>query len=98
MKVIEMVEKGFHADEYLWIRDNNDNIVLDNSGNGCKLEYSEGFEELDSDTDYVVTESTWITCRNKSINIYSTEEGVVVDIYDVGYEDTDPVASTYSFF
>lgn len=38
----------------------------------------------------------WITVDNVSIRIGRTDEGVVVDLYPVGREDEDAVASTWA--
>ena len=98
MKTNTMVEKGYHADEYLWIRDEKNNIVVGKDGLGCKLEYSDGFEELDAETEYVVPTEAWITCRNKSIKIFSSDSGIEVEVFELGYEDRDSLASIYSAF
>lgn len=42
--------------------------------------------------------SCWITVKNLSVYLKRTDEGVVVDIFVLGYEAEDPLASTYAFF
>lgn len=98
MKTNVMIEKGFHADKYLWIKDSNNNFVLNPDGTGIQLEYSEGFEELNSETEYVVTDSVWITIKNKSINITSSDEGIEASIYDIGYADRNSLASVFASY
>jgi len=50
------------------------------------------------DGDYLLTEgSAWFTVKNFSIRIHSTDEGVVADIYKLGEEDCNTIASTYAF-
>jgi hypothetical protein len=48
--------------------------------------------------DYKIVEgSAWFEVKNFAIKIHQTDEGVVVDIFQNGLEDQDPVASTYAF-
>jgi hypothetical protein len=50
------------------------------------------------DDDYTLTEgAAWFTVKSFSIRILSTDEGVVVDIYNEGEEMELPIASTYAF-
>lgn len=42
-------------------------------------------------------ECAWITVDNASVCVKRTDEGVVVDLYPLGLEDRDAVASTYAF-
>lgn len=50
------------------------------------------------DGDYTLTEgAAWFTVKNFSVRVYSTDEGIVVDIYPVGRETEDSVASTYAY-
>jgi hypothetical protein len=54
--------------------------------------------EIDlKDADYVLTEgAAWFTVKNFSIRIFSTDEGVVVDIYKKGSEMDSFIAGTYA--
>jgi hypothetical protein len=48
------------------------------------------------DDDYTLEEgAAWFTVKGFSIRILSTDEGVVVDIYELGNE-WEPLASTYA--
>lgn len=48
--------------------------------------------------DYVLEgESCWITAKSMSVRLKKTDEGVVVDIYPLGRETDDAIASTYAF-
>lgn len=50
--------------------------------------------------EYILTsERCWITVKKFSICIHTTDEGVVVDIYPLGKEDSiyGAIASTYAF-
>lgn len=50
------------------------------------------------DNDYTLKEGrVWITVGKLSVHVVTTDEGVVVDIYPVGKEDEEPIASTYAF-
>jgi hypothetical protein len=50
-------------------------------------------------TDYrLKREHTWIEVENLVLYIKKEDEGVVVDIYPVGGEMRDPIASTFAFF
>jgi hypothetical protein len=49
------------------------------------------------DDDYTLTEgAAWFTVKGFAIRILSTDEGVVVDIYNEGEEMESPIASTYA--
>ena len=53
-----------------------------------------------SDTDYVLdpaAQSCWVTVDHFSVYIKRTDEGVAVDIYPLGDECAEPIASTYAF-
>ena len=54
----------------------------------------------DSGEDFRLTsvDGAWVTYRNLSIKLRPTDEGLVADIYPVGGEGGDPIASTYAFF
>jgi hypothetical protein len=56
---------------------------------------------LEADTDYVLEDkpqnTCWITVGNISVYIKREDEGVVVDLYAVGAEDRESLASTYAF-
>lgn len=41
--------------------------------------------------------STWITADPHSVYLRKTDEGIAVDIYPLGEENSDPIASTYAF-
>lgn len=48
--------------------------------------------------DYKLTDGeAWFSVKDFSIKIQKTDEGVVVDIYQSGFEDRDAIASTYAF-
>ena len=49
------------------------------------------------DGDYLLADdAAWFTVKDFSVRIKGTDEGVVVDIYELGREDDDPIASTYA--
>ena len=49
------------------------------------------------DDDYTLTEgAAWFTVKGFAIRILSTDEGVVVDIYNEGEVMELPIASTYA--
>lgn len=55
---------------------------------------------LDEETDAKISkaaDSTWITVKDFSVYIKKTDEGVVVDIYALGYEDCESLTSTYAY-
>jgi hypothetical protein len=39
----------------------------------------------------------WVTVGNAAVAVKRTDEGVVIDLYPLGCEDSDAVASTYAF-
>lgn len=45
----------------------------------------------------LINNSAWIEVKGFAIRIASTDEGVVVDIYESGSELNDALASTYVF-
>jgi hypothetical protein len=48
--------------------------------------------------DYTLTDGkAWFEVKGFAIKIHKTDEGVVVDIYQNGLEDGNPIASTYAF-
>ena len=50
------------------------------------------------DGDYVLAEgAAWLEVKNFAIRVFSTDEGVVVDVYKNGDEMNDPIASAYAF-
>ena len=50
------------------------------------------------DGDYLLADdAAWFTVKDFSVRIKGTDEGVVVNIYELGREDDDPIASTYAF-
>ena len=51
------------------------------------------------DGDYILSEgAAWLTVSGFSVRVRTTDKGVVVDLYPVGKEDYESVASTYAFF
>ena len=55
----------------------------------------------DLDTDYTLREEhnfVWVTVGKLSIYIKRNDEGVSVDIYPVGGETEESLASTYAYF
>lgn len=42
--------------------------------------------------------SLWIEVDNISVHIVRTDEGIVVDLYPLGCENQDAIATTYAFF
>jgi hypothetical protein len=55
--------------------------------------------KLVEESDYILKKDyAWITVENLSVQIKKTDEGVVVDIWPLGEEMGDPIASTYAFF
>ena len=52
-----------------------------------------------SSTEYsLVEQSVWITVDNISVYVRRTDEGVVVDLYPLGEEATESLASCYAYF
>jgi hypothetical protein len=50
------------------------------------------------DGDYELTDGcAWLEAKGFAIRIYTTDEGVVVDIYKKGNEGDAAIASTYAF-
>lgn len=55
--------------------------------------------KLLNESDYILKkECAWITVEYLSVRIKKTDEGVVIDIWPLGEEMGDPIASTYAFF
>jgi hypothetical protein len=56
--------------------------------------------DIESESEYVLVEDNcWIRVGNLSVYVKKTDEGVVVDIYPLGWESEDPaLASTYAWF
>lgn len=55
----------------------------------------------DEENDYTLPleeDACWITVNNLSVYIKRTDEGVVIDIYELNDENNEPIASTYAFF
>jgi hypothetical protein len=51
-----------------------------------------------TDGDYTLTDgAAWLTVKKFSIRINATDEGVVVDIYPLGDECSESLASCYAF-
>jgi len=53
------------------------------------------------DDDYTLRadcDGCWITVGNLSVRIAKTDEGVAVDLYSLGHEDENAIASTYAYF
>jgi len=51
-----------------------------------------------TDGNYTLTDNAaWLTVKDFSIRIQGTDEGVVVDVYPLGHENVDLIASTYAF-
>ena len=49
------------------------------------------------DGDYFLADdAAWFTVEDFSIRIKGTDGGVAVNIYKLGHEDDDPIASTYA--
>ena len=53
-------------------------------------------ELIDGDY-FLADDAAWFTVKDFSIRIHGTDEGVVVDIYALGHEDEDVIATTYAF-
>lgn len=50
-----------------------------------------------TDNDYTLTEGrAWFTVRGFAVRIHTTDEGLIVDIYQNGKEDSAPIARTYA--
>lgn len=50
------------------------------------------------DGDYVLADgAAWLEVKNFAIRVYSTDEGVVVDVYKNGDEINGVIASAYAF-
>jgi hypothetical protein len=66
----------------------------------CELQENEALI-LDGESDYILRDdvpSCWITIGNLSVHPIRTDEGVVVDIYPLGREDLEPIATTFAYF
>lgn len=50
-----------------------------------------------SDVERASEDSIWLTVKGFSVRVLSTAEGVLVDIWPLGKEDAESVASTYAF-
>lgn len=53
------------------------------------------------DNDYTLPaeqKSVWLSVEAFSVYVHKTDEGVVVDIFPLGDEMVDPIASTYAFW
>ncbi len=65
------------------------------------VEKPKEFKSLQSyliDGDYIlVDEAAWLTVKNFSIRIHSTDEGVNADIYKNGHENQGAIAAAYAF-
>lgn len=48
-----------------------------------------------TDIEQFSKDSVWLTVKKFSVRILSTDEGVVVDIWQVNKEDEEVLASTY---
>ena len=49
------------------------------------------------DGDYFLADdAAWFTVKDFSVRIKGTDEGAFVDIYKLGRENDDPIASTYA--
>lgn len=46
---------------------------------------------------FLADDAAWFIVKDFNIRIQGTDEGVVVDIYELDCEDDDPIASTYAF-
>lgn len=50
------------------------------------------------DGDYVLTGgAAWLTAGSFSVRVRLTDEGIVIDVYPLGKETEDSIASTYAF-
>lgn len=55
-------------------------------------------EKIIKDGDYILADgAAWFTVKKFSIRVQETDEGVVVDIYKLGDEMSESIASTYAF-
>ena len=55
--------------------------------------------ERESDTDYkLVGDSAWITVGNLSVFIRKVSTGVMLDVYPLGDENSESIASTHALF
>jgi hypothetical protein len=51
-----------------------------------------------TDNDYtLVDEAAWFTVKKFSIRIHATDEGVIADIFALGREMDESIASTYAY-
>jgi hypothetical protein len=41
-------------------------------------------------------DAVWLIVKDFSIHIHGTDEGIVVDVYALGNEDEDAIATTYA--
>lgn len=54
---------------------------------------------IDGETDItLLSDSLWVTVGNVSVHVIKTDEGVVVDLYPLGHETDEVLASTYINF
>jgi hypothetical protein len=52
--------------------------------------------DLKEDDYNLVDGGAWFSIKNFSIKINKTDDGIVVDVYQKGFEDRDPIASTWA--
>ena len=50
-----------------------------------------------SDVERASDNSIWLTVKGFSVRVLSTAEGVLVNIWPIGKEDGESIASTYVF-
>lgn len=53
---------------------------------------------LTDEKDYIVQDNgVWLTIKGFSVRVVKTDEGICVDVFEIGKEDQDCIASTYAF-
>ena len=78
------------------------------AGEGCRNQHvlrsnlsdDEGSLLHEGGEDYVLKDGygVWLTVDSLSIRVHRTDEGVVVDMYGKGAEDSGSIGSTYAFY
>ena len=56
--------------------------------------------ETGFNSDYILNPNhgrVWIQAGDFSVRVMLTDEGIIVDVWGDGQEDTEPMASTYAF-
>lgn len=88
-----------HALEQFWAEDSHDGASVLSVAVDRKASIA-GELQRDPDGGYTLrpdAQCAWITVDNCAVAVKRTDEGTVIDLYPLGCEDGDAVASTYAF-